>query len=91
MFSTDRTEKTKVKDINFNISRHNNPDRQAIGIEGFNVWSDPTQTRSEIAQSQLIWDTKKQKFKDFSSNDKALSNGVFDWVSQVFSDPLVLA
>ena len=91
MFDTDRTKKSRVKDIRFDLGRHVNPDRQAVGIEGVRVWSDPTQTKSEIAQSQNIWDTKNKKFKDYSSNDKALSNGLFDWLGQVFSDPLVMA
>ena len=91
MFDTDKTKDSRVKDIRFEIGRHVNPDRQAVGIEGVRVWSDPTQTKSEIAQSQKIWDTKKQEFKDYSSNDKALVNGVVDWVKEVFSDPLVMA
>lgn len=91
MFDTDRTKDSRIKDIRFDLGRHVNPDRQAVGIEGVRVWSDPTQTKSEIAQSQNIWDTKNNKFKDYSSNDKALSNGLFDWLGQVFSDPLVMA
>lgn len=91
MFDTDRTNESRVKDIKLELGRHVNPDRQAIGIEGVRVWSDPTQTKSEIAQSQKIWDTAAGKFKDYSSNDKALSNGLFDWLDQVFSDPLVMA
>ena len=91
MFSTFRTKDSRVKDIKFDLGRHVNPDRQAVGIEGVRVWSDPTQTKSEIAQSQKVWDFKKQEFKDYSSNDKALSNGLFDWLDQVFSDPLVMA
>ena len=91
MFDTDRTKDSRIKDIRFDLGRHVNPDRQAVGIEGVRVWSNPTQTKSEIAQSQKIWDTANNKYKDFSSNDKALSNGLFDWLDQVFSDPLVLA
>ena len=91
MFDTDRTKESRVKDIRFDLGRHVNPDRQAVGIEGVRIWSDPTKTKSEIAQSQNIWDTKNNKFKDYSSNDKALSNGLFDWLEQVFADPLVMA
>lgn len=91
MFDTDRTKDSRIKDIRFDLGRHVNPDRQAVGIEGVRVWSDPTQTKSEIAQSQKIWDTANNEYKDYSSNDKALSNGLFDWLDQVFSDPLVLA
>ena len=91
MFDTDRTKDSRIKDIRFDLGRHVNPDRQAVGIEGVRVWSEPTQTKSEIAQSQKIWDTANNEYKDYSSNDKALSNGLFDWLDQVFSDPLVLA
>lgn len=91
MFDIDRTQDSRVKDIRFDLGRHVNPDRQAVGIEGVRVWSNPTQTKSEIAQSQKIWDSATGKYKDFSSNDKALSNGLFDWLGQVFSDPLVMA
>lgn len=91
MFDTDRTKESHIKDIRFDLGRHVNPDRQAVGIEGVRIWSDPTKTKSEIAQSQNIWDTKNNKFKDYSSNDKALSNGLFDWLEQVFADPLVMA
>ena len=91
MFDTDRTKDSRIKNIRFDLGRHVNPDRQAVGIEGVRVWSDPTQTKSEIAQSQNIWDTKNKEFKDYSSNDKSLSNGLFDWLEQVFSDPLVMA
>ena len=91
MFDTDRTKDSKVKDIKFDLGRHVNPDRQMVGIEGVNTWSDPTMTKSEIAQSQKIWDTEKGAFKDYSPNDKSLINGVFDWISQTFSDPLVMA
>lgn len=91
MFDTDRVSDSRVKDIRFEIGRHANPDRQAIGIEGVRVWSSPTQSKSEIAQAQKIWDTKEQKFKDYSVNDKALVNGIVDWVKETFSDPLVMA
>jgi hypothetical protein len=51
MFDTDRVSDSRVKDIRFEIGRHANPDRQAIGIEGVRVWSSPTQSKSEIAQA----------------------------------------
>jgi hypothetical protein len=80
MFDTDRPTDCRIKDSRFDLGRHVNPDRQAVGIEGVRVWSDPTQTKSEIAQSQKIWDTANNEYKDYSSNDKALSNGLFDWL-----------
>jgi heat shock protein HspQ len=50
MFDTNRTKDSRVKDAKFNIGRLvSNPDRQQIGIEGVNIWSDPTKSKSELA------------------------------------------
>lgn len=91
MFDTDRTVDTKIRDINFFLGKGANPDRQKIGIEGINVWSEPEYTKQEIAQTSKIWDTEKEKYKDYSPNDKSLVNGVIGWVSSLFEDPLVMA
>lgn len=96
MFDTNRTKDSRVKDVNFNIGRLvSNPDRQQIGIEGVNIWSDPTKSKSELAQMSKIYDWEKQEFLDYSPNDKALFNGKHDygfgWLSSFFDDPLVEA
>lgn len=96
MFDTNRTKDSKVRDNNFNIGRLiSNPNRQKIGIEGVNVWSDPEKSISELAQTNKVWDTEKQEWKDYSPNDKALFNGKKDygkgWINSIFEDPLVLA
>jgi len=91
MFDTDRTADTKVRDIDFFLGKGVNPDRQKIGIEGVNIWSEPEYTKQEIAQTSKIWDTEKGEYKDYSPNDKSLVNGVIGWVSSLFEDPLVMA
>lgn len=96
VFDIRRTPNSKVKKDNLNISKNlNNPDRQQIGIEGVNIWSDPELSRAEIAQSQQIFDTATGKFKDYTPQDQALFNGKTDfgisWIKSLFSDPLVLA
>lgn len=96
MFDTNRTKDSRIKDVNFNIGRLvSNPDRQQIGIEGVNIWSDPTKSKSELAQMSQIYDWEKQEFLDYSPNDKALFNGKHDygfgWLSSFFDDPLVEA
>jgi hypothetical protein len=46
---------------------------------------------SEIAQSQKIYDSNKEEFKDESVNDRAAGNNVFKWLGDLFSEPLVIA
>lgn len=96
MFDTNRTRDSKVKDIKFDIGRIlANPDRQQIGIEGVNIWSDPEKSKSELAQMSKVFDYETGEFRDYSPNDKALFNGKHDygigWLSSLFNDPLVMA
>lgn len=96
MFDTNRTDNSEVKDIGFKIGRIvSNPNRQKIGIEGVNTWSDPEKSISELAQMSKIYDYEKEEFLDYSPNDNALFNGKHDyglgWLSSLFSDPLVEA
>ena len=95
VFDTLRTPNDKVRSNGLKISRGYNPDRQKIGIEGVNVWSKPEQSRSEIAQTQKIFNTETGKFENWTPNDNALFNGKSDfglsWLKSLFSDPLVLA
>lgn len=96
VFDIRRTPNSKVKRDNLNIYKNlNNPDRQQIGIEGVNIWSDPTLSKAEIAQSQQIFNTATGKFEEYTPNDQALFNGKSDfglsWIKSLFSDPLVLA
>lgn len=96
MFDTNRTADSEVKDVGFNIGRIiSNPNRQKIGIEGVNTWSDPEKSVSELAQMSKVFDYEKGKYLDYSPNDRALFNGKHDyglgWLSSIFSDPLVEA
>ena len=96
MFDTNRTRDSKVKDIKFDIGRIlANPDRQQIGIEGVNIWSDPEKSKSELAQMSKVFDYETGEYRDYSPNDKALFNGKHDygmgWLSSLFDDPLVMA
>jgi hypothetical protein len=96
MFDTNRTADSEVKDVGFNIGRIvSNPDRQKIGIEGVNTWSDPEKSVSELAQMSKVFDYEKGEYLDYSPNDRALFNGKHDyglgWLSSIFSDPLVEA
>lgn len=96
VFDIRRTPNSKIKQDNLTITKSlNNPDRQKIGIEGVNVWSDPELSKSEIAQTQQIYNYETGKFEDYTPHDQALFNGKTDfglsWIKSLFSDPLVLA
>lgn len=96
VFDIRRTPSSKVKKDNLSISKSlYNPDRQQIGIEGVNIWSDPELSKAEIAQSQQVFNTETGKFENYTPHDLALFNGKSDfglsWLKSLFSDPLVLA
>lgn len=95
VFDTLRTPNDKVRSNGLKIGRGYNPDRQKIGIEGVNVWSKPEHSRSELAQTQKIFNSETGKFENWTPNDNALFNGKSDfglsWLKSLFSDPLVLA
>lgn len=91
MFDIDRTKDTPVQDIKFNISRGVNPDRQAIGIEGVNVYSDPVFSKREIAKQNRVFDTATGRFLDYTVNEHTLVSSPLEWLKDQFRDPLVLA
>lgn len=95
VFDTLRTPNDKVRSNGLKIGRGYNPDRQKIGIEGVNVWNKPEHSRSELAQTQKIFNSETGKFENWTPNDNALFNGKSDfglsWLKSLFSDPLVLA
>lgn len=91
LFNPLRDVDTPTKDPHFTIARGINPDRQAIGIEGINVWSDPTLSRRELAQQNKIFDIEKGEFMDHSVNDHALTVSPVEWFKDFVKEPLVLA
>lgn len=91
MFDIDRTAKTPIQDIHFDIKRGVNPDRQAIGIEGVNVWSDPVFSKREIAKQNKVYNTETGKYEDYTVNEHTLVSNPIEWIKDQFRDPLVLA
>lgn len=91
MFDIDRTSKTPIQDIHFDIKRGVNPDRQAIGIEGVNVWSDPVFSKREIAKQNKVYNTETGKYEDYTVNEHTLVSNPIEWIKDQFRDPLVLA
>lgn len=92
MFDIDRTMDSKIADIGFNIGRGINPDRQAIGIEGVNIWSDPEFSQREIAKQNKVFNTETGEFEDYSVNEHTLVSNPIAWFKDQFmGEPLVLA
>ena len=68
-----------------------NPFLQNNSLTRVGKKGDRTLSISEIAQSQKIYDSEKQKFGEESVNDRALGNNPFKWLGDLFSEPLVIA
>lgn len=90
-FDTDITPESRIRKDGFSIKKELNPDRQKIGIEGINVISAPEYSKSELAQMNKIWDSEAQRYKSYSPDDISLTNNLFGFLNNLFSDPLVLA
>lgn len=92
MFDIDRTNETPVVDVHFSVKRGYNPDRQAIGIEGVNIVSDPELSRREIAENSKVFNYSTGKYENYSPNDHALFEQPLEFLKDMFTkDPLVLA
>ena len=68
-----------------------NPFLQSNSLTRIGKKGDRTLSISEIAQSQKIYDTKSQTFKEESVNDRVLGNSPLKWLGDIFSEPLVIA
>jgi hypothetical protein len=68
-----------------------NPFLQNNSLTRVGKRGDRTLSVSEIAQTQKVYDSKMQEFRDESVNDRALGNNPFKWLGDLFSEPLVIA
>ena len=68
-----------------------NPFLQTNSLTRVGKKGDRTLSISEIAQTQKIYDSEKGEFRDESVNDRALGQNAFKWLSDLFSEPLVIA
>lgn len=68
-----------------------NPFLQSNSLTRVGKKGDRSLSISEIAQTQKVYDSKKGEFREESVNDRAAGNGVFKWLGDLFSEPLVIA
>ena len=68
-----------------------NPFLQSNSLTRVGKKGDRTLSIAEIAQSQKVYDSKTNQFKEESVNDRALGQNAFKWLGDIFSEPLVIA
>ncbi len=83
-------ENTVVKTMDFQINLVGNPTKKASGTRHLFAESDPIYSMAEAAQTQRVYDTEGKEFKDWTPNDDD-KRGMFDFITEIASDPLVIA
>jgi hypothetical protein len=68
-----------------------NPTHQSYGVVGINTQGERTKSDFEIAETQKIFDWESGKFKEETPEDSALFYNPLKFISNLFSEPLVLA
>lgn len=91
LFDTRATPSSKIRDPHFRFETVRNPDRQTIGISGWNQVGKKQWTPSELAQTQKIFDPNTGQYLDETPNDLSLVNSPIKYIKSLFQDPLVLA
>lgn len=82
----------KIKDVTqgFEIKKVPNPLRQKTGISNLGIIDNPEISIREAAESSKVYNWEKQKFEDYTPNDTALFENLFNFGKSLFN-PLVLA
>lgn len=62
----------KIKDLDFNITKIQNPDRVQIGTSSIYGMNDKTKSSSEIAQGEKVWDSENKKWLDWTPDDRGV-------------------
>lgn len=82
---------SNVQNPEFNISKVANPTHQSTGVIGINLQGERTKSDFELAEKQKIFDWEKGVFKNETPEDSALFSNPIKFISNLFSQPLVLA
>lgn len=83
---------SKIKDVTegFEVKKVANPLRQKTGISNLGIIDNPEISIREAAESSKVYNWDKQKFEDYTPNDTALFENLFNFGKSLFN-PLVLA
>ena len=82
---------SKVRNPNFNLETTLNPEHISTGVVGPNMRGERTKSDFELAEKQQIFDWETNSFKKETPEDYALFKNPIKFISNIFSDPLVLA
>lgn len=82
---------SRVRNPEFTIDKIANPTHQSTGVVGINIQGNRTKSDFELAEKQKIFDWSNGKFTDESPEDSALFSNPFKFISNLISEPLVLA
>ena len=82
---------SRVRNPQFSIEKVANPTHQSYGVVGINTQGERTKSDFEIAETQKIFDWESGKFKEETPEDSALFYNPLKFISNLFSEPLVLA
>lgn len=91
MWDTLRPKDGKIKNLNFSLSKENNPQHISIGISGINEISSSSKSMRELAQNSKIYDPSTGTYLDKSVNDISLWNNPIEYFKSILGDPLVYA
>lgn len=82
---------SKVRNPNFNLETTLNPEHISTGVVGPNMRGERTKSDFELAEKQQIFDWETNSFKKETPEDYALFKNPIKFISNIFSNPLVLA
>lgn len=91
IWDTLRPENSKIKSIEFTLSKENNPQNVSIGISGINEIEASNKSMRELAQDSKIYDPSTGKFLEKSVNELSLFESPMGYFKSIFGDPLVYA
>ena len=90
-WDTQRKIDSKVDVPEIGVMNVPNPEHVSLGVIGQGREGERTKSAFELAEQQKIFDTKNNKFLNYTPDDAALFKNPIRWVKELFSEPLVLA
>lgn len=82
---------SNVKNPNFKIEKESNPTHTSKGVIGINQPGIRYKSDRELAEKQKIYNWTKNTFEEDSPEDMALFSNPIKFISNLLSEPLVLA
>lgn len=91
LFDPKRKLDSEVQNPHFELTQNSNPSHQTIGILGRNVVGQGLMSEKELAQQSKIYDPITGTYSETSLDQQSLFKSPLDWISNLFSDPIVYA